>query len=117
MRVDESWRSNESESCDSHPLSSSFDQAFILIKEAECMHFPRVPIRYRNTRGSLGELEIVWKHSPDTFLENKDSKTVAYLINKHHTPPPPHPTHTPPVACSVLPASISRSLKLPLMFL
>ena len=28
MRVDESWRSNESESCDSHPLSSSFDQAF-----------------------------------------------------------------------------------------
>ena len=27
MRVDESWRSNESESCDSHPLSSSFDQA------------------------------------------------------------------------------------------
>ena len=28
MIVDESWRSNESESCDSHPLSSSFDQAF-----------------------------------------------------------------------------------------
>ena len=28
MRVDESWRSNESESCDSHPLSSSFDQVF-----------------------------------------------------------------------------------------
>ena len=27
MRVDESWRSNESESCDSHSLSSSFDQA------------------------------------------------------------------------------------------
>ena len=27
MRVDESWRTNESESCDSHPLSSSFDQA------------------------------------------------------------------------------------------
>ena len=30
MRVGESWRSNESESCNSHPLSSSFDQAFIL---------------------------------------------------------------------------------------
>ena len=29
MRVDESWRSNESENCDSHPLSSSFDQALI----------------------------------------------------------------------------------------
>ena len=27
-------------------------------------HLPRVPIRYRNTRGSLGELEIAWKHSP-----------------------------------------------------
>ena len=27
-------------------------------------HFPRVPIRYRNTPGSLGELEITWKHSP-----------------------------------------------------
>ena len=27
MRVHESWWSNESESCDSHPLSSSFDQA------------------------------------------------------------------------------------------
>ena len=27
MRVDESWWSNESESCDSYPLSSSFDQA------------------------------------------------------------------------------------------
>ena len=26
-------------------------------------HFPRVPIRYRNTRGSLGEPEIAWKHS------------------------------------------------------
>ena len=26
-------------------------------------HFPRVLIRYRNTRGSLGELEIAWKHS------------------------------------------------------
>ena len=26
--------------------------------------FFRVPIRYRNTRGSLGELEIAWKHSP-----------------------------------------------------
>ena len=25
---------------------------------------PRVPIRYRNTRGSLGELEIAWKHPP-----------------------------------------------------
>ena len=25
--------------------------------------FPRVPIRYRNTRGSLGKLEIAWKHS------------------------------------------------------
>ena len=25
---------------------------------------PRVPIRYRNTRGSLGELEITSKHSP-----------------------------------------------------
>ena len=25
---------------------------------------PRVPIRYRNTRGSLEELEIAWKHSP-----------------------------------------------------
>ena len=29
MRVDESWRSNASESCNSHQLSSSFDQAFI----------------------------------------------------------------------------------------
>ena len=28
MRVDESWRSKESESCDSHPPLSSFDQAF-----------------------------------------------------------------------------------------
>ena len=28
-------------------------------------HFsPRVPIRYRNTRGSMRELEIAWKHSP-----------------------------------------------------
>ena len=28
-------------------------------------HFPPcVPIRYRDTRGSLGGLEIVWKHSP-----------------------------------------------------
>ena len=27
MKVDESWWSNESESCDSHPLSFSFDQA------------------------------------------------------------------------------------------
>ena len=31
MRVHESWRSNESESCDSHPLSFSFDQAFIKV--------------------------------------------------------------------------------------
>ena len=33
------------------------------IKEIENI-FSRVPIRYRNTRGSLGELEIAWKHSP-----------------------------------------------------
>ena len=33
------------------------------IKEIENI-FPRVPIRYRNTRGSLGELETTWKHSP-----------------------------------------------------
>ena len=33
------------------------------IKEIENIS-PRVPIRYRNTRGSLGELEIAWKHSP-----------------------------------------------------
>ena len=31
MRVDESWRSNESESCDSHPLSSSFNQDLTVI--------------------------------------------------------------------------------------
>ena len=30
MRVDESWRSNASESCNSHQLSSSFDRAFTL---------------------------------------------------------------------------------------
>ena len=29
MRVDESWRSNASESCNSHQLSSLFDRAFI----------------------------------------------------------------------------------------
>ena len=28
MRVDESWRSNASESCNSHQLSSLFDRAF-----------------------------------------------------------------------------------------
>ena len=33
------------------------------IKEIENI-FSRVPIHYRNTRGSLGELEIAWKHSP-----------------------------------------------------
>ena len=27
-------------------------------------HVFRIRIRYRNTRGSLGELEIAWKHSP-----------------------------------------------------
>ena len=27
-------------------------------------HFFRVPIRYRNIRESLRELEIAWKHSP-----------------------------------------------------
>ena len=27
-------------------------------------HIFRAPIRYRNTRGSLGELEIAWRHSP-----------------------------------------------------
>ena len=27
-------------------------------------HFFCVPIRYRKTRESLGELEIAWKHSP-----------------------------------------------------
>ena len=32
------------------------------IKEIESIFF-RVPIRYVNTRGSLGELEIAWKHS------------------------------------------------------
>ena len=32
------------------------------IKEIE-NNFSRVPIRYRNIRGSLGELEIAWKHS------------------------------------------------------
>ena len=29
---------------------------------------PRVLIRYRNTRGSLGELEIAWKHFSCTIL-------------------------------------------------
>ena len=33
------------------------------IKEIENI-FSRVPIHYRNTRGSLGELEIARKHSP-----------------------------------------------------
>ena len=33
------------------------------IKEIENIFF-RAPIRYRNTRGSLGEREIAWKHSP-----------------------------------------------------
>ena len=32
------------------------------IKEIENIF--RSPIRYRNTRGSLGELELAWKHSP-----------------------------------------------------
>ena len=32
------------------------------IKEIENIS-PRVPIRYRNTRGSLEELKIAWKHS------------------------------------------------------
>ena len=34
MRVDENWRSNESKSCDSHPLSSSFDQALTFLANA-----------------------------------------------------------------------------------
>ena len=37
------------------------------IKEIENI-FSRVPIHYRNTRGSLGELEIAWKHSPYGFV-------------------------------------------------
>ena len=35
----------------------------ILVNEIENIS-PHVPIIYRNTRRSLGELEIVWKHSP-----------------------------------------------------
>ena len=31
MRVDESWRSNASESCNSHQLSSPFDRAYTLL--------------------------------------------------------------------------------------
>ena len=63
--------------------------------------FSRVPIPYKNTRGSLGELEIAWKHScyvlvfslqflvlpklPLVFLllyENMEN--VCYFLNSNH---------------------------------
>ena len=66
-------------------------------------HFFRVPIRYRNTRGSLGEFEIAWKHSPYGFVfhfifsfsqtSTRVSRTVYgntgnvfYFLNKVSTP-------------------------------
>ena len=45
-------------------LFPHFSFIYGLFHKRNGKHFPRVPIRYRNTRGSLGELEIAWKHSP-----------------------------------------------------
>ena len=44
-------------------ISTFLFSAGYFIKEMENIFF-RVLIRYRNTLGSLGELEIAWKHSP-----------------------------------------------------
>ena len=60
------------------------------IKETKNI-FSRVPIRCRNTRGSLGELEIAWKHSWKFGRTRNCVETLA--------------------------TSISRSPKLPLVFL
>ena len=38
-------------------------------------HFPLLPIRYRNTRGSLEKLEMAWKHSP--YTQGRREKFVA----------------------------------------
>ena len=47
------------------------------IKEIENI-FSRVPIRYRNTRGSLGELEIAQK-----FSFSQTSNRVSIIVWKH----------------------------------
>ena len=38
-----------------------------LFYERDRKHFPHVLIRYRNNRGSLGELEIAWKRSSCSY--------------------------------------------------
>ena len=51
-------------------------------------HFPRVPKRYRNTRGSLGELEITWKHSPNgKILANIGRRSPRFILSRvKHSP-------------------------------
>ena len=51
-----------------HYTPSRMENLYASIKKAISTYiFSRVPTRYRNTRGSLGELEISWKHSPYVF--------------------------------------------------
>ena len=44
--------------------------------------FARVPIRCRNTRGSLGELEIAWKHSWKFGRTRNCVETLATSISR-----------------------------------
>ena len=49
------------------------------IKEIENI-FSRVPIRYRNTRRSLGELEIAWKHSLRARVPTSISRSPKFPL-------------------------------------
>ena len=45
------------------------------IKEIENI-FSRVPVRCRNTSGSLGELEIAWKHFHSCFYNSMETEKM-----------------------------------------
>ena len=64
LRVDESWRSNESESCNSHPLSSSFDQA---LKTGFLNHLNKFKELQRKTK------QLIAKKKKDHSQEMKES--------------------------------------------
>ena len=110
---------------------------FYFIKEIENIS-PRVPIRYRNTRESLGELEIAWKHtrpadscSHFNFSFSQTSTRVSTSISRSPKLPLVFPLQFLVLSnfhsCfhfnfsfsqtfTRVSTSISRSLKLPLVF-
>ena len=62
MRVDESWRSNASESCNSHQLSSSFDRAFkASFISWNFKIFPGIAKRIWSEDGSMIVLDTAWR--------------------------------------------------------